>query len=373
MRYLALFLVGVLLATPVFAQSANRIIIQGSNGNLAEVNSSGELEVTGGGGGGGDVNIEEVGGTATVTGGISGLIGVGGNAASGATDSGNPVKVGGAYNSTRPTFTNGQRSDLQSDTRGNIGISIFGPNTDTGAGVSTSASDDLVTSANGLLVRSLEYVFDGTTWDRLRGDSSNGVLVNLGANNDITIADGADVAEGALADAACATDNGTCSVIALIKRANQRLTSLIASLGGTGTVASAVPATAVYGAYGSDGGLSAGTAALTAPIICQNSVAISTASSGNVELVALTSGETVYVCEWNVIATGTVAVQLVYGTGTACATSETNLTGAYPLVANAGLVDRSDFAMMRTASGNALCIELSGAVQVDGVLYYTKF
>lgn len=36
------------------------------------------------------------------------------------------------------------------------------------------------------LVGGFAYVFDGTTWDRARGDSTDGVLVNLGANNDIT-------------------------------------------------------------------------------------------------------------------------------------------------------------------------------------------
>lgn len=32
------------------------------------------------------------------------------------------------------------------------------------------------------------YYFDGTTWDRVRGDSVDGALVNLGANNDVTVA-----------------------------------------------------------------------------------------------------------------------------------------------------------------------------------------
>jgi hypothetical protein len=36
---------------------------------------------------------------------------------------------------------------------------------------------------------------------------------------------------GAMADAACATDNGTCSTIALIKRTNQRLTTINTTLG----------------------------------------------------------------------------------------------------------------------------------------------
>ena len=43
-----------------------------------------------------------------------------GNVASGATDSGNPVKVGGIYNSTAPVFTTGQRGDLQLDASGNL-------------------------------------------------------------------------------------------------------------------------------------------------------------------------------------------------------------------------------------------------------------
>lgn len=53
---------------------------------------------------------------ATVT--IPGSVTVTGNVASGATDSGNPVKTGGVYNSTTPTFTNGQRADTQVDTTG---------------------------------------------------------------------------------------------------------------------------------------------------------------------------------------------------------------------------------------------------------------
>jgi hypothetical protein len=43
-----------------------------------------------------------------------------GNVASGATDSGNPVKVGGKYNSTPISLTNGQRGDLQVNSRGEL-------------------------------------------------------------------------------------------------------------------------------------------------------------------------------------------------------------------------------------------------------------
>lgn len=43
-----------------------------------------------------------------------------GSVASGSTDSGNPVKVGGVYNVTAPTLSNGQRADLQVDAYGNL-------------------------------------------------------------------------------------------------------------------------------------------------------------------------------------------------------------------------------------------------------------
>ena len=100
-------------------------------------------------------------------------------------------------------------------------------------------------------------------------------------------------------------------------------------------------------------------------------VVISTASSGNVELVALTSGQTIYICDFTIMSGGTVGVQLIYGTGTACATGETNMTGVMPLVANAGWTHNYG-GRLKTAEANAFCIELSGAVQVDGVVTYRK-
>lgn len=52
-----------------------------------------------------------------------------------------------------------------------------------------------------------------------------------GGGGAVTVADGADVAQGTTTAAACATDNGTCTVVQLVKRFNQRLTTLITNLG----------------------------------------------------------------------------------------------------------------------------------------------
>jgi hypothetical protein len=49
-------------------------------------------------------------------------------------------------------------------------------------------------------------VFDGATWDRMLGDATDGVLVNLGANNEVTVA-GTVTVDTELPDAAALTDS----------------------------------------------------------------------------------------------------------------------------------------------------------------------
>jgi hypothetical protein len=89
-----------------------------------------------------------------------------GNVASGASDSGNPVKVGGRYNSTKPTFTDGQRGDAQLDSRGGIMTVIKGENSTASAAVVASADGRSASVA--LAVEAQNNLFNGSTWDRQR-------------------------------------------------------------------------------------------------------------------------------------------------------------------------------------------------------------
>jgi len=81
-----------------------------------------------------------------------------------------------------------------SDATGNpttpiIGSALMGFNGASWERVHThgDASDDVATSAQShIAVLAHGMVFDGTTWDRSRGTSADGTLVNLGANNDVT-------------------------------------------------------------------------------------------------------------------------------------------------------------------------------------------
>lgn len=109
-----------------------------------------------------NVNIAQVAGTNTVTGGVAGLLGVGGSAADGATATGNPVLIGG-----HDTGTPSLAHVVQTDTFGDVvlaGVSAAqsdgSSNTPTIPGLGTSGAP--VPSTN----RSFPFDFNGATWDR---------------------------------------------------------------------------------------------------------------------------------------------------------------------------------------------------------------
>jgi hypothetical protein len=114
-------------------------------------------------------DLSSVAGTATVTAGVNGLQAVGGNAASGATDSGNPLKTGGKYNTTLPTLTDGQRGDTQLDVRANTIVTL---------GTGLNQTDDSVSAYIGAssTVTGFNTLFDSD------GDNTAQALTVNGSN-----------------------------------------------------------------------------------------------------------------------------------------------------------------------------------------------
>lgn len=96
---------------------------------------------------------------------------VAGDVASAATDSGNPVKIGGKYNATPPTFTDGQRGDLQLGNKGYVRTELYGVGSTTGASSATSGADAVTNSTAGINMYSNNRVYNGATWDRMPGDT----------------------------------------------------------------------------------------------------------------------------------------------------------------------------------------------------------
>lgn len=133
------------------------------------------------------------------------------------------------------------------------------------------------------------------------------------------------------------------------------------------------------GTFATQATLQAGTAVVGSLARCGDpasvqSVAISTSSSGYTQLVALSGSTVIHVCGFNVMAGGTTNVSLAYGTGSSCGTGTTALTGAYPLIAQTGLaVGNGGATQMKTAAGNALCVNNSAAVAIAGFLTYVQF
>lgn len=107
----------------------------------------------------------------------------------------------------------------------------------------------------------------------LGGGGSSG-----GGGGAVTVADGSDAAQGTTTDSACATDNGTCTLVALQKRTNQRLTQI-----DTDITASNAQLPAVLGSQAAAAslGVTASTEDIArAGIITETAPASDTASSG---------------------------------------------------------------------------------------------
>lgn len=108
----------------------------------------------------------------------TGVESVQGNAASGATDSGNPVKVGGRYNSTLPTLTDGQRGDLQVGTRGSLNVTVMDMNGTASWNLGGNNADGVSALGSGAgRTASTGFVYNGTTWDRTRGTTTGAIVI----------------------------------------------------------------------------------------------------------------------------------------------------------------------------------------------------
>ncbi len=144
---------------------------------------------------------------------------------------------------------------------------------------------------------------------------------------------------------------------------------------GQGATGSAVPSGAVY-----PGGNGSGN--LKGYINCDNTyVNNGLATSGSTQAVALSSGKSIYICDLfvNSASTTAVSVKLVYGTGTNCATSPSDLSILVPMqaptsIAPAGQnVTPPGNTLWSTPASQAVCVNLSSANAVNVMFHWTQF
>lgn len=114
---------------------------------------------------------------------------------------------------------------------------------------------------------------------------------------------------------------------------------------------------------------------------CDSSAIYSTNTNGNTELVAISGSEVIYVCGFSLATSSStaVSVRLVKGTGSACATNEASVTPTYALQAPASVgptgivVTMGGHTGLKTAAGDALCIETNAAQTVQAIVWYAQF
>lgn len=237
------------------------------------------------------------------------------------------------YNATPVTVTDTRYQSAQCDVNGFLKVNVTNTNAN---GQATMANSSPVVIAS----------------------NQTAVPVSVASGG---IASGA-IASGAIASGAVAS--GAYASGSIASGAMVDITNLSASTG------AAPPSKIAYigaNTSGATGGLVQGL------IQCDSTAIYDASTNGSTELVALTSGRTIYVCGYTIMAGGTVNVKLIYGTGTACATGSNNMTPAYQLTAQAGVSDQAVFSRgLKTASANALCINTSAGVAAQAIVYYAK-
>jgi hypothetical protein len=88
--------------------------------------------------------------------------------ASGATDSGNPIKIGGVFNTTPPTLTTGQRGDVQLTPNAVLKVALVSGATGNVFGASVN-NVNAEAATSGAAVATFNKVWNGATWDLMKG------------------------------------------------------------------------------------------------------------------------------------------------------------------------------------------------------------
>lgn len=320
-------------------------------------NSDGSLNTSGGGGG---VAGAVYGPTATGSAAANPPVQAGGTINGGAT--GNVQGFAMKAASTAPAATdpalvvavspNGGQATSALQTTGNTSLGTIATNSGTQATAAnqTTGNTSAATTATNT----------GTTATNTGTTATN---TGTTATNTGTTA----TALGAPGDTACASDNGTCSAIALIKRTNQNVTTL------NTTAAAAVAAGTNRIGYTSDDPC----AQLT-----KLGASINLTASGQV--ITGTASVKTYVCSIDVTSATAQNIALVEGTGTVCATNIFGLAGGttaatgWNLAANGGLTKGSGNGTVFSPSADAnaaaanVCLLSSSTGQISGQITYVK-
>ncbi len=190
-----------------------------------------------------------------------------------------------------------------------------------------------------------------------------------GGGGAVTIADGADVTLGAIADAA-ATAGSTGTLSAKLRLMTTQLGTIDTTLG--------TP-------FQANGALGAGTnrVGYTSDDPCTQKIKLnapfSTSSAGPVSIVALSGSTVIYVCSISAITDTAIKLSFIDGTGGSCASAQhaiwgsTTAANGMSLAANGGFTQGSGNGSVGvTTAASAFCLLQSGTSLVAGNVTYVQ-
>jgi hypothetical protein len=364
-------------------------------------------------------NLTQVAGNPVVTGGISGALGVGGLAANAAAISGNPVLMGGSDGTNarnlltdtagRPNVVGAAASGAAvagnpvfvagRDSSGNVRAPLF----TTGGALATviaatpadaasnSAANPYTDTATNVPLQVFPSVFNGTTWDRLRG-TTNGVFAQGAAAAGSAVAGNPvmmGLSDGTNARRVFGNSGG---VLATLQNdgglsdgmAFNRAARLVDS-NGNGSIVGVAP-TLFNGSTwdlqpGSAasgmrvGGRGSDSVGVNAPMpVCDQVAVFSVGASSTSAIVAASGSRRVRVCQVTFGASAAGTFRFISGTGTNCNTGTTNITGQIPIAINTIYQGGSGVGMiMQSVGGDALCIQTASSAAGEGYLTFAQY
>jgi len=224
---------------------------------------------------------------------------------------------------------------------------------------------------------SFNFFFDGTTWDRAPGTAADGMLVNLGANNDVTVTGTVTANAGTdLNTSALLTTTAHNDAFGTAGSADTQVRTVQGIAGGT-----ALPVSAASLPLPSGAATSANQAYLD-PCQREATISINIEQTAGEQLITGTASERIYICSIHFLTTTAQTIALVSGTGTVCATSITAVDGfggasaalGQPFAANGGiaLAAAGHKYGNTTADADNVCLLQSGGGQITGGLTYVS-
>jgi hypothetical protein len=108
---------------------------------------------------------------------------------------------------------------------------------------------------------------------------------------------------------------------------------------------------------------------------CNQAVIYDTSASGTTNVVTGTANRRIYVCGFSFWSGGTGTIGLVYGTGGTCGTGQNEVTPAFSLTAQTGIVDHLPVytGLPPVPASNDLCISTGTSVAMQAIVYFTQF